>query len=146
LRVTLTRTGLIAVIGGAVTAFSMRGAGDGGGGLARWPFATLLFLWPALGGHFVELGFLHWIRPRLPAQRGVQVVGRVIVWLVGGVVLVAGMWMTSRVLMPARPPRWMNLPVGRIAAGGAVGFVLVELLAHLVMQLRGVRNFYDGRG
>jgi hypothetical protein len=53
LRTTLLRTGIIALVVGAVLARSW-------GGVARWPAATLLALWPALGGHLVELWFLNW--------------------------------------------------------------------------------------
>ena len=35
------------------------------GGLARWPVATLLALWPAFGGHWVDLWFLNWRQSRL---------------------------------------------------------------------------------
>src|SRR5437016_11925087 len=62
---TLARTGAIAVVLGAVLAGWRAAAGwRGGGGLARWRVATGLMLWPALGGHFVELWFLNWLRPR----------------------------------------------------------------------------------
>ena len=33
-------------------------------------------LWPSLGGHWVELWFLNWLRPRLPVARGAQIVTR----------------------------------------------------------------------
>jgi len=65
LRATLLRNGTIAIVVGAVLArFS--------GGLARWPMDTLLVLWPALGGHWVEVWFLNWLRPRLSIACGVQ--------------------------------------------------------------------------
>src|SRR4051812_46890859 len=82
LRTTILRTGTIAVVIGAMLARPWRGDG-----LSRWPIATLLVLWPALGGHFVELWFLNWLRPRIPETRGVQVLCRFAVWFVGGVVL-----------------------------------------------------------
>src|SRR5882762_6367476 len=43
-----------------------------GRGLARWPLATLLGLWPSLAGAWVEVWFLHWLRPRLSIACGVQ--------------------------------------------------------------------------
>ena len=43
LRVTLVRTGTIALVLGALLARSL------GGGLARWPMSILLMLWPAFG-------------------------------------------------------------------------------------------------
>src|SRR2546423_515949 len=58
LRFTMLRTGMIAIVVGAVLARLW-------GGLARWPMATLLVLWPSFGGHWVEVWFLNWLRPRL---------------------------------------------------------------------------------
>ena len=49
LRTTLLRTGGIAVIIGAALAARR------GGGWPAWPIATLIALWPTLGGHVVEL-------------------------------------------------------------------------------------------
>ena len=58
LRITMLRTGMIAIVAGA-------GLARWWGGLARWPVATLLVLWPSFGGHWVEVWFLNWLRPRL---------------------------------------------------------------------------------
>src|SRR5438034_11043719 len=102
LRVTLLRTGTIAVVVGALLARPWRE-----GGLARWPMATLLVLWPALGGHFVEVWFLNWLRPRLPDARAVQVGARIGVWFVGGIGLALGMRLTAMAL-GLRPARWSS--------------------------------------
>src|SRR5689334_17084169 len=59
LRNTVLRTGLIALAGGAALSFWW-------GGIARWPVAFLIVLWFSLGGHFVELFFLNFLRPRFP--------------------------------------------------------------------------------
>jgi hypothetical protein len=133
LRTTLLRTGAIALIGGAVLALSS-------GGLGRWPAATLLVLWPAFGGHWVEVSFLNLLRPRLSGARVVQVGVRVGVWFVGGVALAAGMYLTAAALAGAPPARW---PAWWI---GGIGFVGVELVVHLVLQTRGRPSFYNGRG
>jgi hypothetical protein len=136
-RVTILRTGLIAIVGGGVIARFFRG-------LAHWPFLTLLVLWPSLAGHWVEVWFLNWLRPRLPATRDMQVAARVLVWFVGGVGLMICMGLTAtaldssgRMRWPARWPAWWL---------GGLTFIGVELLAHLVLKLRGRPNFYDGRG
>ena len=133
LRTTLLRTGMIAIVAGAVIAGFH-------GGLARWPFYTLLVLWPSFGGHWVEVWFLNWLRPRLPSARSVQVAARVAVWFVGGIVLALGMRLTATALAGFRPrhgPAWW-------IAG--VAFIGVELVAHLGMRLLGRPGFYDGRG
>ena len=72
LRHTLLRNGAIAILVGAVIARFW-------GGLPRWPLVTLLALWPSLGGHWVEVWFLNWLRPRIPAARRVQVAARFVV-------------------------------------------------------------------
>ena len=139
LRVTLARTGAIALGVGAVL------AGVSGGGLRRWPAAALLALWPALGGHYLELWFLNWLRPRLPAGRAVQLAARVAVWFVGGALLALGMALTAMALPGFRPVRWLS-PPAQIWWVGGLGFIAIELIAHLVLQLRGRPSFYNGRG
>ena len=135
LRRTLLRTGTIALVGGAVLA-------RGRGGLTHWPAATLLMLWPALGGHWVEVGFLNHLRPRLPATRAVQVAVRIAVWLVGGAILALGMGLTAIALTGRRPPHW---PTAWLAGGG-LAFIAIELIAHLVLQLRHRPNFFNALG
>jgi hypothetical protein len=132
LRTTLLRTGAIAVAVGAALALP-------GGGLATWPAATLIALWPALGGHFVELLFLNVLRQRLPGTRGVQVVARLLVWFLGGVVLALGMYVTALVVIGPRALRWPALLVAGVA------FIGIELSVHLVLQLSGRPSFYNGR-
>jgi energy-coupling factor transporter transmembrane protein EcfT len=63
LQATLLRNGIIAIAIGFVLARL-------GAGLARWPIASLLELWPSLGGHWLEVWFLNWLRPgfRPPAS------------------------------------------------------------------------------
>jgi hypothetical protein len=132
LRVTLLRTGTIAIVVGALLARFW-------GSLARWPLATLLVLWPSLGGHWVEVWFLNWLRPRLSIVRGVQVAARVGVWFVGGIALAMGMGLTAMAagFRPVHRPAWW-------LAG--VVFIGIELVAHLVLQLRRRPSFYNGRG
>ena len=133
LRATLRRTVLIAMIAGAVAArFS--------GGLARWPVLTLLMLWPSFGGHWVEVWFLNWLRPRISVARGVQMASRVAVWFVGGVGLAIGMVLTAAALPGFGMRHWPAWWIGGLA------FIAIELIVHLVLQLRGNPSFYDGRG
>jgi len=131
--VTLARTVTIAVVVGGVLA-GLRGR------LALWPLATLLVLWPSFGGHWIEIFFLNWLRPRIPAARGVQIVARLAVWFVGGGVLAVGMALTAAALIGFhlihRSQLWLP----------GVGFIGVELVAHLFLQLRGRPSFYNGRG
>jgi hypothetical protein len=114
----------------------------GSGGLAHWPVATLLVLWPALGGHWVEVGFLNHLRPRLPAARPLQAAARVAVWFVGGAALALGMGLTAIALTGHRPPHW---PAGWLAGGG-LAFITIELVAHFALQLRGRPSFYNEVG
>lgn len=133
IRTTLVRTVTIALVAGAVLArFS--------GGLARWPLCTLLVLWPSFGGHWVELWFLNWLRPRLSSARAVQAGARVAVWFGGGSVLALGMALTALALAGFRPSRWPPWWSGGLA------FIGVELVAQLALQLRRRPSFYNGRG
>ena len=129
LRATLTRTVMIAAVAGVPFAFRL-------GGLEHWPKAALLMLWPSFGGHWVEIFFLNYLRPRLPDARAVQAGVRVAVWFLGGVGLLYALRMSAGP-QPARWPAWW-------AAG--LAFIGVELAVHLVMQLRGRPSFFNGRG
>lgn len=133
LQSTLLRTFSIALVVGAVVARWW-------GGPSRWPAATLLMLWPAFGGHWVEIAFLNRLRPRIPASRAIQISARIASWFVGGIILAAGMALTAIAIKagrPLRPAAWWI---------GGLGFIAVELIAHLVLHLRGRPSFYNGRG
>jgi len=110
------------------------------GGLAFWPTATLLMLWPSLGGHVVELWFLNWLRPRLSVAPAVQVLARLGVWFIAGIVLAIGMGLTAMALGASRPAQW---PAWWLAG---LAFIGIELAAHIFLQLRGRPSFYNGRG
>jgi len=101
---------------------------------------TLLALWPSLGGHWVEVWFLNWLRPRIPAARRVQVAARFVVWFAGGLGLAVGLALTAITLAGYRPGHWPTWWLAGLA------FICVELLAHLALQLRGRPSFYNGRG
>jgi hypothetical protein len=100
---------------------------------------TLLVLWPSLGGHFVELWFLNWLRPRLSPTRSVQVIARLATWFVAGIALQFAMCMTAKAVTtsPPRCPAWYL---------GGPAFVALELIVHAVLYLRHRPNFYTGRG
>ena len=133
LRATLLRNGLIALaVGGVLAALH--------GGVGRWPAAALVALWPALGGHCVEVGFLNGLRPRISRARAVQVAARVAIWFVGGMVLALGMALTARAMGATGPGWWPSWWVGGLA------FVAIELVAHGGLRFRGRPCFYDGRG
>jgi hypothetical protein len=133
IRTTLLRTIMIAVVVGGVLA-------QWRGNLGRWPLATLLVLWPSFGGHWVELWFLNWLRPRLSSARAIQVGARVGVWFVGGTVLALGMGLTAMALTGFPPAQWPPWWLGGLA------FIGVELVAQLALQLRGRPSFYNGLG
>jgi hypothetical protein len=132
MRTTLVRTITIALVVATIASRWL--------GWSRWPLVVLLMLWPSFGGHWVELWFLNWLRPRLPAGRGVQVTARVAVWFVGGIALAVGMALTAAAIGGFRPVRWPVLWLGGMA------FIVVELVAQAALQLRGRPSFYNGRG
>jgi len=130
LHVTLVRTGLVGLVLGLIVARlqSQR---------ASWPQWTAFALWFSFGGHWVELFFLNWLRPRLASARWVQVTGRLFTWLVGGTLLMVG----ARITAASFSGQSLRLPAWWL--GGPV-FLCLELLVHALPQLRGQPNFYNG--
>jgi hypothetical protein len=61
----------------------------------------------------------------------------VVRWWIG---LAVGMGLTAMALAGFRPAHW---PVWWL---GGLAFIGIELVAHLVLQLRGRPSFYNGRG
>lgn len=133
MRVTLTRTVGIALVVGGVLAWRR-------GGLARFPVASMLVLWPALGGHFVERWYLDAVRPRLPESAGVQFIARLAVWFVGGIALALGMALTAIALTGSRRIPWGWWWVAGLA------FIAIEIVAHLLLRLGRRPSLFDGRG
>jgi hypothetical protein len=133
LRATLLRTVGIAVVIAAIVASSSRD-------LRRWPALTVVVLWPAFGGHWIDLWYLNWLRPRLPRSRSTRRGMRVLVWFVGGVVLGFAVRFTARALLTHPRVAWLTW-----ATAGAA-FVAIELVTHAVLNARGRPSFYNGLG
>jgi hypothetical protein len=132
LRTTLLRTIIIALVAGVVIArFS--------GGRIGWALTRCLLLWFTFGGHLVELWYVNWLRPRISIAHYVQILARVATWFVGGTALALGMALTARALgfPSAQWPTWWL---------GGFAFIVLELVVHLALQLRGQPSFYNGRG
>ena len=132
LRRTLARNVTVAAVVGA--ALALRGQNP----RSFLPLAALA-LWPALGGHYIELAFLNGLRGRIPQGRLPQVVVRMLVWAGGGVLLYLCVVATARVLPVTAPPL-------RLCWYGGVLFIGLELTVHAVMAMRRLPNFYNGRG
>jgi hypothetical protein len=123
----------IAAIAGGLVALS-------GPGLRWWPSLSVIMLWPALGGHWVELLFLNGLRPRLPANRLLHGLVRLAVWFAGGILLAMGVALTARFVLPTARLDWLTW-----ATAGAA-FVAIELVAHAGLHARGRPSFYNGLG
>lgn len=139
LRATLTRNFIIAIVVGFVISRWW-------GGTKNWPLLTLLFLWPSFGGHWVDLFFLNWLRPRLASSRPIQVGMRLLVWFAGGTVLGVGMLLTLIAVLAA-----VNGAVGVSSQWASwwvpgVAFICIELVAQSALQLRGRPSLFNGRG
>jgi hypothetical protein len=95
--------------------------------------------WFSLGGHYIELVFLNGLRARIPQGRFTQGVSRLLVWFSGGLLLYIGMAATARALPIEVPPL-------RLWWYGGFLLIGVELVVHAVLAMRGLPNFYNGRG
>jgi hypothetical protein len=147
LRQTLSRTLTIALVIGAVLAqWPVGGTTARGtsGFMTRWGFATLLALWPSLGGHWVELFFLNILRPRLPATRPTQTAARIATWFIGGALLTLAMKLTALALFGGNGIA-TRIPTARLCLIGGLAFIAIELTVHLILRLRHLPSFYDPR-
>ena len=133
LRVTLTRTISIALLAATIAAPRL-------GGIRRWPVLVALMLWPAFGGHWLEVLFLNWLRPRLSAKQSIQTVARLLLWFGGGIVLALGARLTAKLLLAHPPVSWLPWFIA------GTGFVVVEHIAHAGLRARGRPSFYSGGG
>lgn len=135
LRATVTRNLSIAIVASTVVAVSSSHSSHP----IRWPIAFVLMLWPTFGGHWLELWYLDWLRPRLPSTLGILYLARLAAWFVGGCLLGLGMSGTTRVL---------GVPSTRLPAWWLAGlaFIGIELIVHAGLQVRGKASFYNGRG
>ena len=133
LRTTLARTVAVAIVAGAIIASQW-------GGREFWPRATILAFWVSFGGHWVDLWFLNWLRPRLGGSRAARVAARLATWFAGGILLGAGMWATAR----------FGFGVARDYTGAwwiaGLGFIGVELIAQGGLAIRGNSTFFGPRG
>lgn len=93
-----------------------------------------------VGGRWVEVWFLNSLLPRLSSARSVQIAARIAVWFVGGIGLAIGMGLTVIMMSRIRPAHWPAWWLGGFALIG------IELVIHLVLQLRGLPSFHNGRG
>ena len=64
---------------------------------------------------------------------------RLAVWFFGGVVLLAGMMLTAKLLDSPDRVRWPAWWIGGTA------FIGIELIVHLILLMRGKPNAYAGR-
>lgn len=104
----------------------------------RWPIAFLLMLWPTFGGHLLEVWYLGWLCPRLPAVPSVRRAARLVTWFIGGCLLGVAVALTARAVVGTPFTRWPSWWLAGIA------FIGIELVAHAGLLARGQRNFYSG--
>jgi hypothetical protein len=136
LRATLVRTIVIAIVAGTVLA----AWSDRSGRSIRWPVAVAVMLWVSFGGHWLELWYLNWLRPRLSSAPTVQRVARLVTWFLGGCALGVGMLLTARFGGGIHRTHWPTWWVAGLV------FIAVELVAHTVLHMRGRPSFFNGRG
>lgn len=126
-RTTALRTGSIALGVGLGVGLYQRH-------LAVVPLVTLLALWFTLGGHFVDLFCWNVLAPKVTTPK-FRVWARLAGWFMGGTALYAGMLGTRWLLTAHGAPSWPWW------IGGAF-FIAAELIAHLLLLLRGRPSVY----
>ena len=106
--------------------------------LRSWLCTYPAVLWFPLGGHYVELAYLNFLRMRWAWFHRHRSVARVLWWFVGGLPLGLGCWWTW-IGLGADPgfelPFWWGMPF----------FVLAECVVHAILSLLGRPSFWNGR-
>jgi energy-coupling factor transporter transmembrane protein EcfT len=132
-RTTVARNTTLAIVIGGVVAWRA-------GRLALWPVAACAALWLTCGGHYLEVWYLDWLRPRLAPSPAVHAAARMLTWFLGGILLGMGVAATMRLFSLThamrRPPWWMF----------GVILIVAELIVHATLALRRRPSFYDGAG
>ncbi len=104
-----------------------------------WFSLVTAVFWFSFGGHWVELLHLNVIRMKLSRSRTTEVVVRLAVWSLGGLILFAGMKTTLTAfgnLLLSVFPWWL----------GGFFFIFVELIVHTISAAFGRANFWSGDG
>jgi hypothetical protein len=136
---TLRRTIAIGLVLTTILSVGLHLTRPASGSLLRlWLTTFPAILWFPLGGHFVELVYLNFLRIRWAWWHRHKRPARMIVWFLGGLPLGAGLWWTWTSLgnsLPLTPPWWWGMPF----------FVVVEFVVHAIRHALGYPNFWDGR-
>jgi hypothetical protein len=106
--------------------------------LRFWLVTFPAVLWFPLGGHYVELAYLNYLRMRWPWFHRRRYPARVGWWFVGGLPLGLGCWWTW-ILLGADPqfrlPFWWGMPF----------FIAAECVVHTVLAAAGRPSLWNGR-
>ena len=146
LKTTLIRTVLIAVALGTIFSIILlrhlpRSLVDGYAVLTL----VLSILWISLGGHWLELGYLNVLRPRIARLPDwLLFVVRLGVWLLGGTVLCLVAITTGTLMTTGHLPT--EAIVECTLRYGGMAFIAIELVPHLVLTMRGRPSFWNLRG
>ncbi|MFA6044078.1 MAG: hypothetical protein WC718_03765 [Phycisphaerales bacterium] len=142
----------IALIIGTIATLRVNGTPHGTDAWWQWVARVAAALWITFGGHYVELFYLHRVLPRVLSRGGavgasgwlVRLVVRCAVWAVGGAVLWICGVATYGLIMGGGMPSARDLPA--IAAQGAAGFIVIELLGvHVILTIIGYPSIWRSR-
>ena len=100
--------------------------------------AAVLVLWSSLGGHWVEILFLHWVRPRLSPASSLQTPARFLVRFTGGALLAFAMRLTASAIFHSPIAPWLSWWVA-----GAT-FIAFEMIVHFILHLRRQPSLFTG--
>lgn len=129
---TATRAGLLALAVGLGVGVASHRTG------LILPIA-LFALWFTLGGHYLEVFFLNYMRRRLTPSAPFQLAARILCWFIGGSVIYGATVLTMGTFLPP----YLSGVAWWVAG---LAFVAGELLMHGLMAIRGKGSVYHGQG
>lgn len=143
MRTTVCRSVAVALALGTAITLVVSGIPQSPDSALVWLLRVVSVLWFSFGGHYVELAYLRYLLPLLPAAWLPRFAVRLWVWYSGGALLWPCAVLTCSLLAAAPLPHLDDL--ARAAAAGGLGFIGIELATHTVLYAIGWPSLWRSR-
>ena len=94
--------------------------------------------WISFGGHWIDILYLNYLRFQLPKKRHIETTTRLLWWYLGGTLLFTAVSITQNAFNSVTMIPLISWYYGII-------FILIEFVAHGIMQLVRKESFWNGK-